>query len=368
VIDVFHKLVALKSKGIKIHLHCFRYDRKEAPELEPYCETIDYYERKTGFAEQLSGLPYIVKGRRSEELLRKLLSNDYPILFEGLHSCYYLGNPLLKGRKLIYRESNIEHQYYFQLFKSEKNPRSGAFFLLESFRLYRFQKKLVNASEMLVVSEQDRDYLIKKFPGISVQYLPSFHGNDQVDSHTGKGTYAFYHGNLSVAENSLAAGFLIREVFQGLDIPLIIAGLNPPEQLLQLAKEKGVQLISNPDREEMDRLLANAHVNILITFQATGLKLKLLNTLFNGRFVLVNKAMLAGTGLEGLCEIAEDAVQMKEKLKMLFTLEFGPEAIEKRKLLLLTRYSDLVNADKLISLIFNQPETKGSFLNNQIGG
>jgi len=59
---------------------------------------------------------------------------------------------------------------------------------------------------------------------------------------------------------------------------------------------------------------------------------------------------------------------MKEKLKMLFTLEFGPEAIEKRKLLLLTRYSDLVNADKLISLIFNQPETKGSFLNNQIGG
>ena len=352
VIDVFYKLVALKAEGIKIHLHCFQYDRQPAPELKVYCESVHYYSRKTGFKEQLSVIPYIVRGRRSDELLKNLLSNEYPVLFEGLHSCFYLDHPSLEGRELIYRESNIEHQYYFNLFRSEKKLSTRIFFLFESLRLRLFQHVLKQASQLLIVSEKDTEYLKIKFPGNKVTYLPSFHGNTVCRSLPGKGKYAFYHGNLSVSENVQAAEFLIKEVFNGLDIPLIIAGLKPSAYLKRLASGYGIQLIENPSNDQMDKLIQEAQVNILVTFQSTGLKLKLLNTLFNGRFLLVNPPMVSGTGLDALCSIANTPSGFKIRILSIFKQEFDLAMVTEREKILMSRYSDTVNAKKMIDLIF----------------
>ncbi|MFZ4546213.1 MAG: glycosyltransferase family 1 protein [Bacteroidales bacterium] len=353
VIDVFYKLKALHKIGIKIHLHCFQYDRPEAPELNVYCETVEYYPRQTGFASQLSINPYIVESRNSEALLNRLISDNYPILFEGLHSCYYLNHKLLRGRTLIYRESNIEHHYYFNLFKSEKNIGKKAFFLIESLKLKLYQKQLKHAGKMLVVSQTDRDYLSRQFPDKKVIYLPSFHGNSEVKSMPGKGSYVLYHGNLSVGENALAAEYLVKEVFNDLNVPLKIAGLNPSEALRkQVADFRHIELIANPPQAEMEALIANAQINVLVTFQATGLKLKLLNTLYNGRWMLVNKEMLAGTGLENLCEIADNAIAMKSKIKSLFEKEFDQNQMFARAELLQNRFSDNTNAKNLVAEVF----------------
>lgn len=352
VIDVFHKLVALKASGIHIHLHCFQYDRPEAAELEKYCETVHYYKRETSISALLSLTPYIVKSRRSEELLRNLCKNEYPILFEGLHSCYYLNHPLLKDRKLYYRESNIEHTYYYHLFLSENNIFKKIFFITESLKLRLYQSKLKRADHFLTVSGKDCEYLQMKFPQNKVSYLPSFHGNNELKSLTGSGSYAFYHGNLAVAENSLAASFLIREVFSRLKFPLVIAGLNPPDHLLKLAEQFKVKIIANPDNDQMFKLLSEAHVNILVTFQATGLKLKLLNTLFAGRHVLVNQLMLAGTGLDEFCFIGNNAAELYEKMEQLIKLPFDEEKLAFRKQMLGARYSDSANALKLTGILF----------------
>ncbi|MBK7029990.1 MAG: glycosyltransferase [Bacteroidales bacterium] len=352
VIDVYHKLVALHAIGIRIHLHCFRYDRQPAPELDSLCETIHYYPRLTGVAVHLSTLPYIVRGRNNPELLKNLLANDYPILFEGLHSCYFLNHPALKGRKLIYRESNIEHHYYYHLFRAEKKISHKLFFLLESIKLKLFQSKLSHASAMLAVSEKDTEYLQNRFPGKEVHYLPSFHGNIEPSGKPGMSNYAFYHGNLAVSENTLAAEFLIKEVFNDLEIPLIIAGLNPPQSLRDLAVQYNITIFANTSTEKMEELLREAQVNVLITFQATGLKLKLLNTLFKGRHVLVNSKMLAGTGLDDLCEKAEDASGLKIELKRLIHTPFDGKTSEQRAKILTERYSDKVNAKKLLEYLF----------------
>ncbi len=354
VIDVFYKLKALHKAGIKLHLHCFQYNRPEATELSAYCESVNYYPRKTGIASQFSVKPYIVESRQSEELLKNLISDKYPVLFEGLHSCYYLNHKSLQGRKLIYRESNIEHTYYFNLFKTEKNIGRRTFYLIESLKLRLYQKQLKHSSKMLVVSQTDCNYLTKQFPGNSVTYLPSFHGNSEVESLPGKGNYALYHGNLSVNENIEAAEYLVKEVFNDLPIKLKIAGLNPSESLRKLVSDfPDTELIANPSQAQMKALIRNAQINVLVTFQATGLKLKLLNTLYIGRWLLVNPAMLAGTGLESLCEIAETAGEMKKKIFTLFNTEFEQQQLLKRTELLQKRFSDQVNADKLINEIFD---------------
>jgi len=355
VIDVFYKLKALHKAGIKIHLHCYQYDRPEAHELNGLCESVNYYPRKTSFASQLSLMPYIVESRQSDLLLKNLLSDKYPILFEGLHSCYYLNHKSLQGRNLIYRESNIEHDYYLNLYKSEKNIGRKAFFLIESLKLRIFQKQLKFATKMLVVSQTDCDYLAQQFPAKKVVYLPSFHGNSEVKSKPGKGDYVLYHGNLSVGENALAAEYLVREVFNDLSIPLIIAGLNPSESLKKLISGfKNIRLIPNPPKDEMESLISNAQINVLVTFQATGLKLKLLNTLYNGRWMLVNQEMLAGTGLESLCEISVDAADMKKKINLLFETEFDQKQLVVRTELLQKRFSDEANARKLINEVFDK--------------
>lgn len=353
VIDVFYKLKALHKAGIKIHLHCYQYDRPEAPELDTYCETVNYYPRKTGFVSQLSLKPYIVESRKSAQLLKNLLCNKYPILFEGLHSCYYLNHKALQGRSLIYRESNIEHDYYFNLVKSEKNLGRKVFFLLESLKLRLYQKQLKYSTLMLVVSQTDCDYLSKQFPEKEVIYLPSFHGNSNVMSVPGKGDYVLYHGNLSVGENVQAAEFLIKEIFNDLTVPLKIAGLNPSESLKNLVVDyKNIELITNPPQSEMEALIRNAQINVLVTFQATGLKLKLLNTLYNGRWMLVNREMLAGTGLESLCEIAGSADEMKLKITSLYNMEFDQNQLLARTELLRKRFSDEVNAARLIKAVW----------------
>ncbi len=353
VIDVFYKLKALHREGVKIHLHCFKYDRATSKKLLKYCITVNYYDRKTGFLSAVSTKPYIVSSRRSEELITNLLKDNHPILFEGLHSCYYIDDKRLQSRKKIYRESNIEHLYYYNLFRVEKKITSKLYFLFASFKLKLYEKILRHASLMLVVSQKDTEYLQRRFPAGDIRFLPSFHANTEVSSLNGTGNYALYHGNLAVAENDKAARYLMEKVFNDIDIKLIIAGLSPQEHLKRLAGNyPNVKIIVTPTDEEMFNLIKNAHVNILVTFQATGLKLKLLNTLYNGRFTLVNSPMLNGTRLNDLCVIADDKEELKIALDDLSKKKFTRENINLRKETLNRFYSNETNAKKLIEYVF----------------
>jgi len=351
-IDVFYKVRALHATGVKVHLHCFAYDRTPSMELEKYCHKVYYYPRQTGLRSALTWIPYIVFSRRSGQLLETLLKDDHPILFEGLHSCYYLSHPRLKERVKIYRESNIEHQYYYHLSKAETNLTKKLYFFLSSLKLRAFQGILSHASMMLTVSKEDNEYLSRKFPDIPVEYLPSFHKDDDVSILPGKGDYALYQGNLSVAENVQAAEYLMKEVFAGTDTPFIIAGLNPSPELVNTStRYPNVTLNPNPTDEVMNDLIRSAQINIMVTFQPTGLKLKLLNALFNGRFCLVNPDMVAGTELGGLCETGTTASELKYQVDQLMHRSFDENAIQTRREQLLKWHSNNKNCKRLLDLL-----------------
>jgi len=157
---------------------------------------------------------------------------------------------------------------------------------------------------------------------------------------------------LSVAENFNAVRFLVSNVFNDLNIPFKVAGLNPPAHLVNLIAEfPNVSLIPNPTDQELYDLISEAHINISVTFQATGLKLKLLNTLYNGRFCLVNDKMLSGSALDSLCIIANDAVALKKQIKILKKKSFSQKAIQEREEKLGLLYHNGNNIEKLIELI-----------------
>lgn len=358
VIDVFYKVKALHKQGIPVHLHCFQYNRPQAEELLPYCETVNYYPRNTGLNSNLSLQPYIVRSRISDELTQRLLADDYPILLEGMHTCGILGNPGFEYRMIIYRESNIEHRYYFHLFKAERSIQKKLYLLTESLRLQAFQRRLSHASVMLAVSENDTRYLAGKFPQKKVIHLPSFHGHDLPDILPGKGEFCLVHGNLSVPENYRAAEFILKEIWDERFENLVIAGMNPPHWLEDLAADRpNVRVIRNPGEMEMFQLIRHAHIHLMVTFQATGLKLKLINALFNGRFCLVNPDMVAGTGLSPLCHVAVSPAEFRKKIQELFNKDFSEDEITRRTTSLTDQYSDLENCKRLLEILHLQKET-----------
>lgn len=82
--------------------------------------------------------------------------------------------------------------------------------------------------------------------------------------------------------------------------------MNPGKRLLKAAKKHANVIVeANPSEERMDKLIQEAQLNLLVTFQGTGLKLKLLNCLFAGRHIVVNPLMVQGSGIENLCHIAD---------------------------------------------------------------
>lgn len=349
VIDVFYRLKALSEAGVKINLHCFQYGREKAKELEEICEQVIYYPRSRSFIHQLSLTPFIVKTRSSKVLLNNLLKNEWPILFEGLHTCFYLNHPKLAKRLKIVRSHNIEHHYYAGLADKATALKDRLYFGMEARKLKRFEKVLEQANHIAAISEADKNYLHSKF-GRTFLMLPS-HPSEEVKSLTGRGDFVLYQGDLSTRENTDAALFILKEIAVQVEARFILAGKNPSPIILQEAKDlRNVEVLSNPSHSEMQDLIASAHINFLPTFQATGFKLKLLNALFNGRFCLGTPQLVEGTGLMDACIIHGNGAEFVAEIDRLRQEDFTLDLLEKRKALL-DSYSNSASIANLLKLL-----------------
>ena len=350
VIDVFYKIKALAESGIEIHLHCFEYGRTASKELEDICENVYYYKRKMSKQFLFSSIPFIARTRASEDLMQNLLQDDYPILFEGLHCCYHLADSRLKYRLKIVRSHNIEHDYYKNLAKVEKFFFKKKYFIAEAKKLEKFEQVYKKANIILAISQADSKTLNDKYTN-TICVAP-FHRNTNVDIiATAKG-FCLYHGNLEVGENNEVALFLVNEIFSKTTIPLIIAGRNPSRELSKVVSLcNNIELKANKSTEEIDELIKTAQINILPTFQATGIKLKLIAALYNGKYCIVNSPMVSNTGLETLCVIKDTPAEMNAAVEDLIDRVFDEEDLNNRKEILLNNFSNKFNAEKIMELL-----------------
>ena len=353
VIDVYYKIKALHDLGIKIHLHSFHYGREQSPELEEICESVQYYERKKFYQAIYSSVPYIVGSRQSGELLSNISADDYPVLFEGLHTCLYLSHPSIRHKLKAVRMHNVEWEYYKSLKEAERNFLIKYYFNVEAKRLRKFEEELKFADRIFAISKSDYEYLRQSYENID--FVSAFHSNQTITSLTGRGTYVLYHGNLGVVENNQAAIFIVKKIAADLQIPFVIAGKNPTDALKkEIKKYPHITLVENPSFEKISDLVNNAQINFLTTFQNTGIKLKLLNSLYRGRFCLVNSKMVNNTGLESLCVIEDNPNATKRLIADMMNFDFDEHHINKRKTLLDHHFSNEANAQKIIKALWEK--------------
>lgn len=352
VIDIYSSIQALQAEGMEIILHCFDYGRGRQPELEKLCREVHYYERLQGHKGFSLYLPYIVASRSSKELLNRLAEDDYPILLEGIHSTFLLEDPRFSNRKMVLRLFNVESRYYHQLFRHERSLVKKAYYLNESRLLYAWESKVASRLPVLTLSDKDTSYYTRKYAAKEAITLPAFLPFQQVKAEEGVGSFCLYHGNLGVAENEKAAAWLLEDVFEKMKLPLVIAGKDPSARMERLTHLNcHTCLVTDPGDRELNDLITKAQVNILPSFNETGVKLKLLNALFNGRHCVVNLAAVDGTPLAPLCHIAETPAAMQRVVQQLFHLPFGEEEIRLRNTVLNQHFNNETNARKLIAYL-----------------
>lgn len=338
--DLFYKLVALKKAGVSIHLHCFEYGRAHQPILNEYCESVRYYKRQSGHKGFSHKIPYIVSSRINELLYHNLLQDNHPILLEGIHCSFLLHDERFKNRKILLRLHNVEHLYYERLATSSAHIMKKLYYWNESRLLRKYEKGIANKAIILTVSETDATYYREHFGATKISYIPVFTPFEKVSSHSGVGLFCLYHGNLSVPENEKVAFWLLKKVFNDINLPFVIAGKDPSQKLMHFAeKQSNTCVVANPGWNEMQDMIVKAQINIIPSFNVTGVKLKLLNILYNGRHCIVNQAAIKGTGLESTCYSAESPEDLKSLLLQLYHQPFGEEEIKLRQHLLENKFS-----------------------------
>lgn len=355
-IDMMNRIMMFKRSGIHIHLHYFSYNERGMPnELNQFCETINVYERKKGANSISSKLPYIVSSRINDELISNLKKDNHPILLEGLHCTGILSQLELTNRKVVVRMHNEESIYYRELARAESSFFKKLYFLRESKLIKKYNHQLPDECIYACLSSEDIHVLKEEYHLHHTKFVPIFPTWQKVNGEEGIGCLCLYHGNLSVPENEKAALWLMQNVFIKIRKPLVIAGKKPTKRLRKMAELcQHTCLVADPTETEMNDLIRKAHINVLPCFNKniTGIRLKLLHALFEGRHCVVNEPMVKGTGLEAACHTGTTANAFASIITQLINQPFTNDEIVLRKKLLGDTYDNEKNTRQLIAYLW----------------
>lgn len=315
VMDVYYRCRSLKNAGYHVILHCFEYGRGRLHDFSEIAHEVHYYTRAKSIRSWFSKQPFIVATRNSSELLNRLLHDEHPIVFEGQHCTFWLNHPQLNARKKMVRLHNIEWQYYEGLSKRSTSFFERWYFKSEARKLKQHESELQYASVLATISESDTDYYQSRFEQVVYVPVGFEHFPEKITAKPHNSFYLF-HGNLSVAENREAVHWLL-DAFQktGNAQMLIIAGKNPDQALITACgQHTNVQLIANPDDLQLQELMQTTNAHLIIGFQQSGIKLKLLNALMTGKKCIVTPEIVAGSGLNHLCTIISTPEKLAQEL------------------------------------------------------
>lgn len=330
-IDMYYKIKALGEAGKKIILHYYAYHPgRHTAGLEPYCQAIYSYKRKSYINSLSPSSPFIIQSRINKQLVDRLNADDHPVLLEGLH-CAGLIYLVKNKKRIILRMHNEEAAYYKHLAENERSFLKKIYYRIESRLLDRFQNKFDKNIKLACLSDSDIVVLKDRYQFRNLFFLPCFLPWQKQKSLTGTGEYCLYHGNLAVSENKEAALWLVNNVFSRINVPFVIAGKAIPASITAKAKKfPNIKLVYDPPIDEISALVRDAHIHVLPSMNRTGVKLKLLNALLNGRFCVTNQHGIAGSRLTNGVVLAEDGSQWQAAILSLMQKEFTEQDMLER--------------------------------------
>ncbi|REC80510.1 hypothetical protein DRF60_02045 [Chryseobacterium elymi] len=352
IIDVYYKIKALSGLGIKIHLHCFADSIPETvhQEIKSITENIFFYKKKKNPFHYLSMVPFAVAIRTSDALFENLMRIEAPVLFEGLQTTQIVSRLKNKGYKLYLRFHNNESEYYKGLSASEKNIFKKIIYRIESLKFADYQKKVLKEFESVFCLSEKEFNEVNSYSK-NARLIHIFHGNKSVKHLNGKGDYFLFHGDLSVSDNKKALEETI-SLFKNLpQYRLVVASDRAGDDLKKKINSIGnINLVPIETSENLRLLFENAHANILLSYQNSGTKVKVFNTLYNSRFVIINQNITDDPALMSLCCLGSTLDEIRQRIIEMAAEDYNENEI--RSKVLGKNYSDDAKAEEMCKVIF----------------
>jgi hypothetical protein len=344
-IDCWNRLQALKSAGLRFHLHCFVYKSfTPHPALDTVAEVVRYYPRPFRPVLIAGELPYIISSRMNRELLKSLSHDKSPVWFEGIHTTGF--STALTGRKQFLRSHNIEHEYYAELSANATGMRSWIYDR-ESRKLETYEKATAGRFDhIFAISPHDCNWFHRH--GAKVSWLAPFHGCNQLNVATGRGDYILYQGDLSLGINQEALLHLLNQLAPEYPWPVVVAGRSGSRIFEE--KLRGFPNLSREadvSHERMEFLIRNAHIVVIHTLHRSGMKIKLFPALFNARWIAATKEAMTQSHLDAAM-VEYSAIHARAALDSLWTRSFLETDLANRRAILDEHPSDARKATEII--------------------
>jgi hypothetical protein len=298
-------------------------------------------------------MPYSISSRSDESLIERLNQNDFPIIFHGIESTYFLSRGHFHNRKIIIRLQIWKHLKFKKLFLTRPIGLHKIRYKLKELWYKKFEHVLSRKYTCAIIPSVNESTVTSCTNDLSNETLPHFIGMCNPMGIEGNGHYCLFHGDFSNKSTELAAQWLLKEVFNEVELPFVIVAKNPSVEIENLAHEKShTCIVSNPSDKELIELIKKAHINILPTIGLSEKNNDLILSTQLGRHILINRERANITRLQTICHIADTAKEFKEKITALFDLPFTNTDIEKRERVTREEFDDKKNASNLIKMLY----------------
>jgi len=343
--DVWNRLKALKSLGVRIQLHCFLYG-PYLPQniLQEVAEEIYYYPRSVWPIFFAKGQPFVISSRKNNQLLNRLQGDQIPVFFEGMQTTAWADS--ISNKKRMLRAHNVEHKYYQQLARNSGGYRS-LIFNRESQCLEEYEKRYAKQFDAVFsISADDHEWFSAQ--GANSVHLPPFHGFQQVEIDFGRGQYLLYQGDLSIEINQRAVLELIRMLPAAFSMPLVVAGRSGDQGFeSKISSFPNIRREADVSQDAMLHLIRHAQVLLVHSLHEEGMKMKLFPALFRGRFVAANQLSATKSALDDAIQFY-NAENFTSILTRLASTSFDESALKERQRILSQLPDDATNARQII--------------------
>lgn len=297
---------------MKIHVVCSQMPNSNA---NGYAIDVFYCLRtmkEMGFEPQVH---LYFPNEENDALVEELCEDDAPILFEGTETCGLMADDRLQGRRKFARVHSIRSNYYRQLTQQHKWTFRAFRYWRKSRYWKRLEANLRHAEIVCAITKADAQNLQSEFPDKTVVHMPCFFDDTRPTQDYPPEAFVLYHGNFLSKENREVVEYIFQHIVPLCpDVLFVIAGWRADFDPVPC----NVKLVSDLSDEYLTQLIRTASVHLMLSMQASGIKVKLLNTVVKcDAHIIANRPMLYGHGMSRFCHQADTPQEIADAIHRL---------------------------------------------------
>jgi sugar transferase (PEP-CTERM/EpsH1 system associated) len=256
----------------------------------------------------------------SNEVASQLSLNDFDLIhIEHLRGAHFIPKNL--GVPVVFDSVDCLAGLFRQMAKRKKNPIGKLVMLEESWKLKRYEPKMMQKFDKIVItSDSERDEVLLLDASLPVEVIPNgvdveYFAPSSVQKHQGR---IVFSGKMSYEPNAEAVIWFATNVFPVLksrnpSVEFLVVGSNPPQQVKELADTQGISVTGYVD--DIRPYLESSVVAVVPMQIAVGIQNKILEAMALELPVVATPIATRpfGPGFSGIIE-AETADETAEEV------------------------------------------------------